>query len=325
MGGGMEKIKLLIVIIPLITLSGCYTQLALMNPDSREYQEDRYAYNDYDDTVYVKDDSSRYLDDQYYYDNYRNHRRFYLGYYPSTRFYFSIGSYYDPFWYDWYCCDYRYYSPWYYPWYPYYYSGYYYGGLGWYNPWYWRNPYYWNYSPGYIIPSYEYRNRYTGLRDTGDRGSYRDASLRDRNGSRSSSYTTRDGSVRRDDVDLNRSSVSRSRERMPVNPRIYKEAPTSTNNSRPSVREETSRRQQPDVRSERATPAPTRERNSDRNTNNNSGRSSYERPSYNPPSSSNSSPSYSPPSRSSSESSSRSSSGSNSGSSTRSGGSDRGR
>ena len=324
MGGGMKRIKLLIVLIPLFALSGCYTQLALKSPESRDLRGDRYAYRDYDDTLAVDEDSSRYLDYRYYYDDFRNYRRFYFGYYPSSRFYFSIGSFYDPFWYDWYCCDFRYYSPWYYSWYPYYYYGYYYGGYGWSNPWYWRNPYYWNYSPGYIIPSYESRYKYTGLRDTGDRGNYRESSSRDRSGSRSSSYTTRDGSVRRDDVDLNRSSVSRSRERMPVNPRTYKEAQTSTNNSSPTVREETSRRQQPDVRSERATPAPTRERSNDRSNSTNSGRSSYDRPSYNPPSS-NSNPSYSPPSRSSSESTSRSSSGSSSGSSTRSSGSDRGR
>lgn len=333
MGGCMKKIKLLIVLIPLLSLTGCYTQLALRSPESRDYREDRYAYRDYNDTLAVEEDSLAYLDDQYYYDQDRNYRRFYMGYYPSSRFYFSIGTYYDPFWSDWYCCDYRYYSPWYNsPWYPYYYPRYYYGNywynsFGW-NSWYWRYPYYWNYGNGYYnYPgSYTYKYKPTGLRDTGERGNDRNASLRDRSGSRTNSYTTRDGSVRRDDVDLNRASVSRSRERMPVNPRTAKEAPASRDNSSSSVREETTRRQQPDVRSERTTSTPTRD--SGRNTSN-SGRSSYDRPSYNPPSS-HSSPSYSPPSRSSSESSSRSSSSSsssssNSGSSTRSSGSDRGR
>lgn len=321
----MKKIKLLIVLIPLFTLSGCYTQLALRSPESRDYKEDQYAYRDYDDTVAVDEDSLAYSEDEYYYDQNRNYRRFYMGYYPSSSFYFTIGSYYNPFWYDWYCCDYRFYSPWYSYFYPNYYYGY--SGLGWYNPWYWRYPYNWRYGDWYAgnpDNSFVTRNRPTGLRDTGERGNDRTTSIRDRSGSRTSSYTARDASVKRENVDLNRSSVSRSRERIPTNPRVLKEVPTSPNSSNPSVRQETSQRQQPAVRSERATSTPTRERSSANNSSN-STRSGNSRPSYNPPSS-HSSPSYSPPSRSSSESSSRSSSSSsNSGSSTRSSGSGRSR
>lgn len=107
----MKTIKLLMALLPLLSFGGCYTQLALRSPDSRDYEEDRYAYQNYDDTVDVEEDSLMYQDDQYYdYRDYRNYRRFYLGYYPDSRFYFGLDYYYNPFWYS-----YGYYRPWYSP------------------------------------------------------------------------------------------------------------------------------------------------------------------------------------------------------------------
>lgn len=321
----MKTLIKILILIPLLSLGGCYTQLALRDSGDRDY-EDEYVYQEEADSL---------GEETYYDDDFPINRRYYWGYHPSVEFYFGIGRYYDPFWWDWYCCTPGYYWPWSYysPWYNY----------SRYNYWSYYNPWYYNYGNNFYYQStYKYRNVYTRLRDNdGGRGTA--GTIRDLRGSgtRSSIYTTRDRDNRGTDVDLSRTSVSRNRDNSKGNSTLSKNSPKTNETNRTSGREVRTR--DSGNRQDR-NPAPsTKERDSSRGNNErgkrseqptsvnrgseNSGRNERPAPSYTPPREeprSSPPPSYNPPPRSSSEGNS-SRSGSSSGSSSRSGNAERSR
>ncbi len=318
----MKTIIRLLVILPLLSLGGCYTQFALRDYDRGNQQDDQnvdqYAYEDQDQQA---DSTDNYVDNQnypydndYYYNNF-GYRRYLYDYYPSLAF--SMGWGYgfdllnrDHFFYGLYGQDY-------YGGYPGYYWPWYYGNYG------YSSPYYNNYNPYWYDNNsqgiYKYRT-YSALRtrnndgERGTAGRYRDLSGGDR--SRSSSGYVRPGTNndRAQDVDLGKSRVSRGTDTKSDGTRVYK-APNSSNNT---SRERASSPRTRDRNGSRATDNSSnrvRERtSSDRGSSGNSTRSSRA-PSYTPRGETNRAPSYSPPSSSSGSSSGRSSSGSERGSS----------
>ena len=294
----MKTLAKILLLIPLLTLGGCYTQLALRN--DYDY-EDKYTYQEQDDTTYNRGEVNIY---NYYYDGfYPNYRRYYWGYYP--RWSITIGTYYDPFWWDIY-----------YPYVPWWYYPYSYNYWAYYDYWYYPNYWHYGYSNSGV---YKYRNTYTRLRNT-DGG--RNVDIRDRGDSyrsgRSSIIDNRTGTTKPADVDLSRTGVSRTRDNTSG---TFSKESANTNIERKRERSETRIKYPVEATRDRGTREQTGERsreNSSRDRsadNNSSGRSSQ--PSYTPPPSESRAPapSYNPPPRSSSSSgSTRGSDGGRSGS-----------
>ncbi len=322
----MKTLTKIFVILPLLFLGGCYTQMYFPVSQSRsnEYeQEDEYYEEDYDSTYNEEAYDDVAINNYYYDDYYSGYRRYLWGYHPSWGFSVRY-SYYDPYWWDWNCC-----SPWYWGYRPYYYSSYW----GYYDPYYYN---YWgHYGGGYYAGTSKYRNTFTGLRNNsgergmpGYRGNTRDGSSR--NGGNSASVRDRGG--RNTDVDLNKASVGRS-----AGSSSAVKANPNKDNSRSAVRDRTNRTNSGEkytAPSSRNSSTP-RSGDSSRKTGRSSSGSKQREsssPSYNPPARS-SSPSYSPPpssssgsrSSGSSSSSGRSSGSSSSSSSSGSGSSGRGR
>jgi len=283
----MKTLVKILLLIPLLTLGGCYTQLALR--DSYDY-DDEYTYQEQEDTTYSENRGEVNIYNYYYDGFYPRYRRYYWGYYPSWSI--TIGTYYDPFWWDVY---YPYVPWWYYP-YPYSYWAYY-------DNWYYPNYWYYGYSHTGV---YKYRNTYTRLRDTdgGRSGDIRNRGDSYRNG-RTTIIDSRSGVSKPVDVDLSRTGVSRTKDNSSGT--LSKEG-ANTNVER--KRERTGTRIKYPVEATRDREA--RERNSDgsrgnsserersSSDNSSSGRSSQ--PSYTPPPSESRAPapSYNPPPRSSS-------------------------
>ncbi len=294
----MKNLLKISAFIPLITLGGCYTQLALKTDES--YYQDSYSYEDQDDTTYTEERKevniyNYYFDGPYY-------RRYYWGYYPG--WYITMGTYFEPFWWD----IYYPYVPWWY--YPYVYNYWIYNDYYWHYPHFW---YYGHYSPGI----YKYRNIYTRLRNT-DGGRNFDIYNRGDSYRSGRSNDNRIGSGRSIDVDLSKSGVSRGRDNSGT---LSKES-SNTKVERKRERNETrinypveSTRDRTNRKSTRGTKTGsnnTSERSRARSGGNNS--DSKSQPVYTPPNESRApASSYNPPSRPSSGSSSRGSDGGRSG------------
>ncbi len=81
MGGCMKKLIKLFIVIPLLFLGGCYTQMYFPVSHDRSYDnEDEYSYNDEEyDSSYTDEnyDEYNYDSDHYYNDNFYGHRRFF--------------------------------------------------------------------------------------------------------------------------------------------------------------------------------------------------------------------------------------------------------
>lgn len=151
----MKNLNYLILTILLVSLAGCYTQVATNDGRySKKYHErdyeDSYDRNDSaygddyraDDTTYYADNyrDGAIINNYYFGDSYRPYyRRYYRGYYPGFSVGISVGfwdnvwydpwsyaGWYDNYWYDPFYPSYYYNYPYFYP--PYY--GSYYGGYG---------------------------------------------------------------------------------------------------------------------------------------------------------------------------------------------------
>ena len=90
----MKTLIRLLIVLPFLTLGGCYTQIAFRDyspKDSRyESEEDEYAYEDQADSNYYDDNSY----DNYYQGSYfPSYRRYLWNYYPSNHFSFGLGYY----------------------------------------------------------------------------------------------------------------------------------------------------------------------------------------------------------------------------------------
>lgn len=311
----MKTIIRLLVILPLLSLGGCYTQFALRDYDHRSKQDDQnvdqYAYEDQNEQA---DSTDNYEDD---YDSYNyGYRRYLYDYYPSLAF--SMGWGYG---FDLLNRDHFFYGL--------YGQGYYGGYPGYYWPWYYgyygyNYPYYNHYYPYWYDNNsqgiYKYRT-YSALRtrnNDGERGTggrYRDVISGDR--SRSSNGYVRPGANDKpQDVNLGRSRVSRGSDTKSDGTRVSK-APSSSNNT---SRDRSSGTRTRDRNGSRATENSSdrgRERTSSDRATSGSNNSTRERqaPPYTPRGETSRTPSYSPPSSSSGSSSGRSSSGSERGSS----------
>ena len=195
----MKHLKALFLAVLVISMTGCYTRLAVRDyefpkrqtpedeqiydesvaePDSDEYYENDEYYEDdnYNDSYYdnsgVQGDGDVIInvydyDDYYWY----RYRRYYWGYYPGVSIILS-SSWYDPYW-DW--------------WYWGYYPGsclvppyYFYPSFTYYSYWGYYPHYYYN---DYYHGKYKYRTNYTGLRNNGG-GRGRNPGVRDNFGSR---------------------------------------------------------------------------------------------------------------------------------------------
>ncbi|MFA5805666.1 MAG: hypothetical protein WC879_13595 [Melioribacteraceae bacterium] len=303
----MKTLIRLLIVLPLLTLGGCYTQIAFRDyspKDSRyESQEDEYAYEDQADSNYYNENDYDYR----YQDSYvPGYRRFLGSYYPSLGFSYGLGynSYYyslfgwdSPYWY------WRYNSIWNYGYY-----GYNYG-----YPYYWNNyNSHWN---NYAGSNVKYRNNVnTRTRDNdGQRGrGVIGGSDRGRTGT---NYSTRDRTDRANDVDLSRVRVSRDANNRNDGTRV-----SSPRNDNPSKRDVNTRtRERSSNRESNSAQPATRERDASRGRSESAQPATRER-------SERQAPSYSPPpSFRSSEGSRSSSSGSSSGGSRSGGSSDSGR
>ena len=291
----MKLLTRLIVILPLLTLGGCYTQIALRDTGYRDHpvvsEDNKYANEDaYTDST-GNYESENYDSTGNYYPSYR---RYYGGYYPPYSLYMGFG--YDPFWYDWYGYNYMmpgYYSPW--SWYysPYHFYPYYYGGYQ-----YWGN--------GYSSPIYKYRSSAIArLRDnSGDRGStIRGGGYSGESGARSSgSYSTPSRGDRSTDVDLGKVRVSRDGSNS-TGTAVLKGSPNTNNTAGKNTKVRTRERNNSTTRS--ATPPKSKSNSTrGRSSTSSSGRSEKSTPSYTPRSEPRSTSSYSPPPSSSSSRSS---------------------
>ena len=104
----MKLITRLAVFFFLISLTGCYTQLALdgYKKEKREIQaEDEYYDEVYDEDEYVEAEGDEYYDEGEYYDEYYGsyrpyYRRYYWGYRPGVSINFVSSPYYTSYW-DW--------------------------------------------------------------------------------------------------------------------------------------------------------------------------------------------------------------------------------
>ncbi|TSA28678.1 MAG: hypothetical protein D4R68_03640, partial [Ignavibacteriales bacterium] len=221
----MKTLIRILIVLPLLTLGGCYTQIAFRDysPKDSRYESDKdeyaYAYEDQADSTNYDDNSY----DNLYQNSYSSsYRRFLGSYYPSLGFSFGLG--YDPYYYSlfgwnnpyWYL---RYNSIWN--------NGYY--GYNYGYPYYWNN--YnsnWNNYAGSII---KYRNNVsTRTRDNdGQRG--RGGSGGSNPGRTSTDYTTRDRTDRANEVDLGRVRVSRDANNTNNGTRV-----SSPKNNNPSTR-----------------------------------------------------------------------------------------
>lgn len=196
----MKTIIRLLLFLPLLWLSGCYTQFALQSRHSKEYTyEDEVNYDAADSSAYAYDDSTGY-DDSYY--NNLGYRRFLFGYYPS--FYFGVSSEYFP-WMDPY---YNYYN------YGYWNSGYY-MSPGYYYPWgyfgphsYGEFPWYYGGNGGYVYDHSKYRGYVKSrARDNDFERGGRAMQPRDYGSGTRSSSIRRERGDRGLDVDLQRARV----------------------------------------------------------------------------------------------------------------------
>lgn len=333
----MKRFRFFMLAIFALTVSGCYTQLAIeeRRPD-RSYSYENYGDQEYteSDTIYYDEDenSGKVINNYYIVPGYR---RYFWHYYPSTSIVIGTGYYFDFWFWDtwyprWWYCD-----PWYPPvaYYPFWYyhpNYYYYGG------------YYWD---NYYTPkTYKYRNdNISRIRNNeGGRGSSfttRDAiKAYDRNrpstrerigagesiGTRERTATRETQGTRPGSVSSGRTGVTRDENQGTVRERNRTTDPGSSSDRRPVVRpkERENDRQPSGVRkpvyiprkreTEQREPSPSREPERRRvvPNDNNSGRRSSPPPSYNPPSNSGGSRQSAPPSRSGGSSGSSSRSGS---------------
>ncbi len=197
----MKTIIRLLLFLPLVWLSGCYTQFALHSRHTQEYTyEDEVNYDDADSSAYAYDDSTYY---DYYNDYNTGYRRFLFGYYPSSM-YLGVTSDLFPWWGSYYP-----YRSWYWD-YDYISSGYYY-------PWGYYGPHVYNGYPWYYNGSGGYGNGY----DHGKYRGYVKSRSRDNDFERGGRGTpfrdygsgTRSSSIRRErgdrglDVDLQKARV----------------------------------------------------------------------------------------------------------------------
>ncbi|NUN10214.1 MAG: hypothetical protein HUU54_13660 [Ignavibacteriaceae bacterium] len=168
----MKTLRFLTLAVFAVFLSGCYTQLAI----EERRPERTYTYESYGDEEYTESDTIYYDEEEASQGEVKNiyilpgYRRYLWHYYPSTSIVIGSGYYFDYWLWDTWYPRWWYWDPWYPPvaYYPFWYyhpNYYYYGGYHWDN---YNNP-----------KTYKYRDNNISR-------------IRNNDGGRGSSYTTRD-------------------------------------------------------------------------------------------------------------------------------------